>query len=63
MSIVPADQESLLQPVTERKSIPHIYLDLLSTTFQTVLGYICLDVCVAISVHYVAKYRPLPLLE
>ena len=41
--------------MTEAKGIA-IYIQLISTTFQTLLGYVCLDLCIVISLHYVAIY-------
>jgi MATE family multidrug resistance protein len=32
-------------------------LDLVSSTFYTVIGYVCLDIVFAISLHYVAKHN------
>lgn len=41
---------------TDPDSWARIYKNLSNCTFQTVFGYICLDLCVAICLHYVAKY-------
>ena len=32
----------------------NVFLDLLSSTFYTVIGYVCLDVVFAISLHYIS---------
>ncbi|CAD8069643.1 unnamed protein product [Paramecium sonneborni] len=37
------------------ESILKLFINLITCTFQTVLGYICLDVCVSISLHYIAQ--------
>ncbi|CAD8133992.1 unnamed protein product [Paramecium pentaurelia] len=36
-------------------SIYKLFINLLACTFQTVFGYICLDVCVSISLHYIGQ--------
>ncbi|CAK70932.1 unnamed protein product (macronuclear) [Paramecium tetraurelia] len=36
-------------------SISKLLINLLACTFQTVFGYICLDVCVSISLHYIGQ--------
>ncbi|CAD8148185.1 unnamed protein product [Paramecium octaurelia] len=37
------------------ESISQLFFNLVTCTFQTVFGYICLDVCVSISLHYISQ--------
>ncbi|CAD8208725.1 unnamed protein product [Paramecium pentaurelia] len=39
----------------KEESIIQLFLNLITCTFQTVFGYICLDVCVSISLHYITQ--------
>lgn len=33
----------------------NVFVDLMSSTFYTVMGYVCLDIVFAISLHYIAE--------
>ncbi|CAD8200488.1 unnamed protein product [Paramecium octaurelia] len=37
------------------ESISQLFFNLVTCTFQTEFGYICLDVCVSISLHYISQ--------
>ncbi|CAD8051919.1 unnamed protein product [Paramecium primaurelia] len=39
----------------QEESISRLFFNLVTCTFQTMFGYICLDVCVSISLHYIAQ--------
>lgn len=41
---------------SERNTHFTVYWNLIMCSFQTLAGYLCLDFCVAISLHYVAMY-------
>lgn len=56
MSLVqPAENKSFLEKSeTRNQGLVKMFVELLVCTFQTVFGYMCLDLCVAISLHYTA---------
>lgn len=41
--------------IKESDSLWVMFRNLVTCTFQTVFGYICLDICVAVSLHYISK--------
>lgn len=52
--------QSLLnqETLSEESAFSKIYLDLASCSLQTVMGYVCLDIVLAISLHYVQAAYP-----
>lgn len=51
----PVESQGLLGKSEEgSNAMGKMFVELLACTFQTVFGYICLDFCVAISLHYTA---------
>ena len=39
------------------KMSPNVVLDLLGSTFFTVIGYVCLDIVFAISLHFISVHN------